>query len=130
MGQSVQSRLLIPIIITGLILLGLSAFVLLEVRERNVTEAGVTAGKALADQVTTLRTVYTKEIVGRAKQAGMDVNYDFDKRLNTIPLPATMVKFLGEQIEKYNPGSKIRLYSRYPFPHRAKTEGPIRFHTS
>jgi methyl-accepting chemotaxis protein len=32
------------------------------------------------------------------------------------------VKALGENIAKEHPGMAIRLYSRYPFPHRASTE--------
>lgn len=50
----------------------------------------------------------------------MKINYDFAQEKNTLPLPATLVNVLGQQIEKDYPGTKIRLYSPYPFPHRIK----------
>ena len=40
----------------------------------------------------------------------------------TLPLPATFTHALGEQIAKDFPGTVVRLYSQYPFPHRAPTE--------
>jgi len=92
------------------------------VNSHNVETLGVNKAKALADQVTTLRTFYTQEVVSRAKESGMNINYDWDVMPNTLPLPATFTNVLGKQIKKENPGTAIRLYSRYPFPHRKGTE--------
>jgi len=92
------------------------------VNSHNVETLGVNKAKALADQVVTLRTFYTQEVVSRAKESGMSINYDWDTVPNTLPLPATFTNVLGKQIKKENPGTAIRLYSRYPFPHRKATE--------
>ena len=61
-------------------------------------------------------------MVSRAKKMGLRLNYDFADRQDTFPLPATLVHHLGAKIAKEYPGMKVRLYSRYPFPHRASQE--------
>jgi methyl-accepting chemotaxis protein len=99
------------------------------VNTHNVETVGVHKAKALADQVTTLRNFYTQEVVSRAKESGMNINYDWDVTPNTLPLPATFTNVLGQQIKKENPGTAIRLYSRYPFPHRKATEVYDQFET-
>jgi methyl-accepting chemotaxis protein len=99
------------------------------VNAHNVETVGVHKAKALADQVMTLRNFYTQQVVSRAKEGGMRINYDWDVMPNTLPLPATFTNVLGEQIKKENPGTAIRLYSRYPFPHRKATEVYDQFET-
>ena len=91
---------------------------------------GSTRPKHWADQVTTLRNFYTQQVVSRAKESGMNINYDWDVMPNTLPLPATFTNVLGQQIKKENPGTAIRLYSRYPFPHRQGTEAYDQFETA
>ena len=59
--------------------------------------------KALADQVTTLRTFYTAQVVSRAKEVGMKVNYDWENEPFTLPLPATFTNVLGKEIQKAKP---------------------------
>jgi len=108
--------------LTAAVVVALCGGVMWMVNAHNVEIVGINKAKALADQVTTLRTFYTKEVVSRAKQSGMNINYDWDEMPNTLPLPATFTNVLGEQIKKENPGTAIRLYSRYPFPHRKATE--------
>lgn len=99
------------------------------VNSHNVETLGVNKAKALADQVATLRTFYTQQVVSRAKESGMRINYDWDEMPNTLPLPATFTNVLGQQIKKENPGTAIRLYSRYPFPNRKGTEVYDQFET-
>ncbi len=99
------------------------------VNTNNVEIVGVHKAKALADQVVTLRNFYTQQVVSRAKEGGMRINYDWEVMPNTLPLPATFTNVLGEQIKKENPGTAIRLYSRYPFPHRKGTEVYDKFET-
>jgi methyl-accepting chemotaxis protein len=117
-----STKILIPLLIVNGVMLAVCLAVLLAARETNVDAAGLGAAEAVANQVTTLRRFYTGEIVSRAKAAGMSVNYDFATRDKVLPLPATLVKALGEQIAEDHPGTAIRLYSRYPFPHRKSTE--------
>src|SRR5213076_1217567 len=55
----------------------------------------------------------------RAKKAGMEISFDYAGKDGALPLPATLVKALGESIAKEYPGTAVRLLSNHPFPHRA-----------
>lgn len=120
--SSLQTKLLVPIVLGGAIVTIGSVLLLFYVNSRNIETTGLNTAQALANQVTTLRRIYSNEVAMRAEKAGLELNYDFMTKDKTLPLPATMVNFLGESIATDFPGSKIRLYSRYPFPHRAATE--------
>jgi methyl-accepting chemotaxis protein len=117
-----STKILVPLLLVNAVMLAACLVVMLSAREQNVQTAGFGAAQAVANQVTTLRRFYTGEIVSRAKEAGMAVNYDFADRRDVLPLPATLVKALGAQIAEDHPGTVIRLYSRHPFPHRKATE--------
>src|SRR5262249_15690074 len=47
------------------------------------------------------------------------ITHNYINQEGAIPLPATLVKELGQRINKDRPGSDVRLYSDYPFPWRA-----------
>jgi signal transduction histidine kinase/ActR/RegA family two-component response regulator len=70
--------------------------------------------KALAE----VRTLYTNEVVMRARQQGIPVTHDYATRPDAIPLPATFSMELGERIGQQASGTLVRLYSDYPFPWR------------
>lgn len=70
--------------------------------------------------LTQFRTLYTSEVVSKAKKLGLDVTHDYMSRDNAIPLPATLSMKLGEEIGKHASGAKAKLYSPYPFPWRIK----------
>ncbi len=70
--------------------------------------------KALSE----VRTLYTKRVVGAAEQHGMTITHDYESRPGAIPLPATFSMELAERIGQASPGTKVRLYSDYPFPWR------------
>jgi methyl-accepting chemotaxis protein len=111
-------RLLLPMMLAGLAVLFTAGAILFYVRGQTVQAAGLNTAKSLAQQIVTLRTFYTAQIAERAKKAGMKLNFDFDQADNTLPLPATLVKVLGESIARDHPGMAIRLYSSHPFPNR------------
>ncbi|QDQ25521.1 methyl-accepting chemotaxis protein [Chitinimonas arctica] len=111
-------KLMIPVLLAGVAMLCAVMAILAHIRERTVEAAGMNTAQALASQIVTLRSFYTAEIGPRAKKAGMKLNFDFFTADNTLPLPATLVKTLGESITKDHPGMAIRLYSRHPFPNR------------
>lgn len=116
---SLAAKLMIPVVLIGLILVGVSTSVMFSIKQRNTRLAGENTAQALAKQIVSLRTFYTKEIVSRAKKMGIEVNHDFAEHDDVLPLPATLVHTLGERMAQDYPGTVIRLYSRHPFPHRA-----------
>ncbi|MES2947595.1 MAG: methyl-accepting chemotaxis protein [Pseudomonadota bacterium] len=98
---------------------------LTQARSNTVEVTGLTAGRAVTNQIVTLRAFYTKEIASRAKKAGMQLGHDFSEKEGMLPLPATLVKTLGESIAKAYPGTKLRLMSAYPFPNRSAAESKM-----
>ena len=92
--------------------IAVTVLMLVNTVERNTEVAGLTTARAVARQVETVRTFYTAEVVGRAKSARMQIDYDFHSQAATLPLPATLVNELGEELS----GSAIQLYSAHPFP--------------
>jgi methyl-accepting chemotaxis protein len=84
-----------------------------------VEQSGLNTARAVANQVVALRGFYTTEVTTRARSAGMELGSDYKEREKTLPLPATMVKALGEAIARDYPGTAVRLLSRHPFPNRA-----------
>jgi tRNA A-37 threonylcarbamoyl transferase component Bud32 len=81
---------------------------------------GVSIQAATLEQ---LREQYTSEVVSRAAVRGVPVRHDYREEKGAIPLPATLVKELGQRINKNRPGADVRLYSDYPFPWRVNS-GP------
>ncbi|MCB1959617.1 MAG: methyl-accepting chemotaxis protein [Rhodocyclaceae bacterium] len=115
-------QFLLPVIVSGVVVMAVLMVLLNQMRSETATAAGLNTAAAIADQIVSLRTFYTKEIVPRARTAGATLNYDFMDHDNVLPLPATLVKSLGESIARDHEGMQVRLFSRFPFPHRAKTE--------
>jgi len=120
-ARHLSHKLLVPLLLIGLVVIGCVLALVSYTRHDIVEKTGVATGRALANQVVTLRGFYTAEIASRAKKAGMELGYDFRQKENMLPLPATMVKALGESIAKDYPGTEVRLMSAHPFPNRAAT---------
>ncbi|MDP3816133.1 diguanylate cyclase domain-containing protein [Pseudomonas sp.] len=71
------------------------------------------------------RSLYTSEVVARARQYGMTITHDYQTTAQAIPLPATLSMLLGNRLTQQGSGASTRLYSPYPFPWRAQ-EGGLR----
>jgi adenylate cyclase len=69
------------------------------------------------------RTLYTSEVVIRARTKGLEVTHDYDSKEGAIPLPVTLSILLGNHLAAKGTGGETRLYSDYPFPWR-KNGGP------
>ena len=117
--RRLSHQLLLPLLLVGAVVIASVVALALRTRSESVEQAGLTTGRAVANQVVTLRSFYTAEITSRAKKAGMQLGFDYRDKENTLPLPATLVKALGESVAKEYPGTDVRLMSRYPFPNRA-----------
>lgn len=118
---TLRRQLLLPILAIGMALAS-ACWLLAMHTERQTTElAGLATARSLAAETTSLRRFYTEQVVARAKQAGMGIGHDYATRDKTLPVPATFVKALGEQIAKDHPGTTVRLFSRHPFPHAKAT---------
>lgn len=120
--KEISTKLTLIAAAGGVVILISTWLTLNSLKLKSAEAAGYKAASSMAEQIATMRGFYTSEILSRAKKAGVKANYDFEQYDDVLPLPATFVHELGEHITKNDPGMKIRLYSRYPFPHRAKSE--------
>lgn len=71
------------------------------------------------EALSTVRSVYTSEVVGPASKAGITATHDYLQRDGTIPLPATLTIAIGDRIGQSDSGVEVALYSDYPFPFRS-----------
>jgi len=76
--------------------------------------------KRYLEAISAFRSLYTSEVVIRAKKYGMKITHDYLNVENSIPLPATLSMALGKELGKTQSDAKTFLYSPYPFPWREK----------
>jgi methyl-accepting chemotaxis protein len=124
---SLAKKILLPMILGGIALVALTLFIMSTAKQASMEQAGLTTAETLSSQIVTLRRFYTAEVASRAKAAGMSLDFDYATRDKTLPLPATLVKVLGQELTAEHPELHVRLYSRYPFPIRAATESYDQF---
>lgn len=86
------------------------------IQNQLIDKIAVKQAERLTSVLEEFRGLYTSEIVSNAKQDGLQVIHNYKNIENTLPLPATLNKLLSESINKVFSNSKIRLYSKYPFP--------------
>ena len=122
---TLAQRLLVATLCVSAVLAAILLIYLAHARTSAVEASGLTAARAVSSQIVALRAFYTKEIASRAKKAGMQLGHDFADKDGMLPLPATLVKTLGESIAKEYPGSKLRLMSAHPFPNRTAAESKL-----
>ncbi|MCK4710143.1 MAG: DUF3365 domain-containing protein, partial [Gammaproteobacteria bacterium] len=110
-------RLFLPvlaILVVGLAIIGWQVPV--SIRD-NAEQAAIDTAKNTVNQYKALRKYYVKNVMEKvlaSSEIKGSINHRTEK--NSIPLPATMIHDLSEIVSKQ--GSKISLYSAYPFPNR------------
>ena len=120
--RPVETKLLLLIFSGALLVLIGSMLVMFRVRQSNVELVGTTTAQTMADQLFSLRTFYSTQVVPRAREGGLELNHNWDSREATLPVPASLIKAVGADFEETHPGTIVRTYSRYPWPNRAATE--------
>jgi methyl-accepting chemotaxis protein len=113
----IRGKLLLPIVIFAILIgIGVVWYVQYLAREQAVQTA-LDEAKRLSTQVQETREYYTKNVVAKATKQNLEVTHDYAQKPDAIPLPATMIHELNDSLSKRE-GYTIRLYSKYPFPHR------------
>jgi methyl-accepting chemotaxis protein len=121
-NRSIQTKLVLPIMFSALAVIGISIACMLYLKQQNMELAGAAAASSVANQMQSLRGFYSETVVPRIKKAGMQPHFEFLDHDDRLPAPATLVNVLGNKLNADHPGSRMRLFSRYPFAHRADTE--------
>jgi PAS domain S-box-containing protein len=112
--QSLWKPLLALSVIGIIIIISVVPFIF---NETTIKDATLVAQNT-AQQYSSLRSYYTKNIVSKLKASDqITISSDYKDKKHGIPLPATMIHELSELSE--SSGLKIKLYSAFPFPERA-----------
>ena len=89
--------------------------------KNNLHNDAVKYGTQTIKQYQEIRSYYNKNVVQKVtQQTTLNVDAQHKGRPDTIPLPATMIHDISEQLSQSIDGMKIKLYSDYPFPNRAE----------
>jgi methyl-accepting chemotaxis protein len=108
---------LMPVFAAAILVVGAGIWIGVPRAIRSGVEADAVAGaERTVQQFKQLRAYYTEKVVAKALKAGMPVNFDHAGKDGTVPLPATMIHDLSAELSKG--GTRIGLYSPYPFPNR------------
>jgi methyl-accepting chemotaxis protein len=118
--RTVAVRILVPTIAAlSVATLGSVAYLRAETRANTVASSVAAAQRTIA-QFKTLRGYYTKYVVDIVKRdSTLRVGIDHKQQSGIIPLPATMIHELSEELSAQDQGIRLALYSPYPFPNRS-----------
>jgi len=119
---NVRGKILIPFLALSAILVFIVHHNLLKIANEQSEEGRLLTAKMVINQIRQLRGYYAKNVVGPALKSEMKINQNHKESDSTLPLPATMVHELNEQMSAEE-GYSVRLYSDYPFPWREKKGG-------
>lgn len=92
-------------------------------RIKLIESTSLSHAQLYSDAITTFRSLYTSEVVARAKSTGIDVVHNYEEIDGAIPLPATLSMRVASSIGKLSGDTRVQLYSPYPFPWRSELGG-------
>jgi len=117
---SIKMKVFIPVVIGSIISIIFIAYTVQRINKENMVNQSVKQGADTVVQYKKIRAYYTKKVVVPVKKAhAMKINFDHANKIDTIPLPATMIHDLSALISDNEDGIKLKLYSNYPFPNRS-----------
>jgi len=118
MKKSILFQLFLPISILFILIIVVVAFVTPSIMKSNAEADTLLSAQRTVNQLKQLRAYYTKNIIKKVVgRDGIRGDFNYQNNPDAIPLPATMIHDLSKiySIE----GTKVKLYSAFPFPNRA-----------
>ncbi len=116
--NSIFWRLFLPFIFVSLLGLILAAVYIPSILKQNVISSAVETAENNVKQFKVLRKYYVKNVIKKVL-SGSNIKgaVNHKNNPNAIPLPATLIHDLSEELS--SAGTSLKLYSAYPFPNRA-----------
>jgi methyl-accepting chemotaxis protein/aerotaxis receptor len=114
-------KIILPLIVGGAIISAIFITQVLHLEKRVLTESGHSTALSLIGTARNARLFYAREIVPKAQMAGLVPTPLFQGDPHAIPLPASLMRGLGEMPVPSDTGT-IRLFSHYPFKFRTPAE--------
>ena len=95
-------RLGIVVLAVGLAIAGIGFVIINEVQRRAVEAQAIKTAESVVAQMLATRAVYTKDVVAKLQADGIGVDFspEFRERKGRVPLPATMVHLISDEVNK------------------------------
>jgi methyl-accepting chemotaxis protein len=113
----VRTKLLLPVVLFTVLVGAAVVWYVRKLAAEQAVQSALDEAKRLTTQVQATREYYTAHVAAVARKQHLEVTHDYAKKPGAIPLPATMIHDLNEELTRRE-GYTVRLYSEYPFPHR------------
>ena len=115
--RSLIYKLIIPVVVVSIIGIAAVTYVIPRIIKQNAVDDAIEMSKNTVTQYKALRKYYTEHVIKKVlSNSELSASFNHKTEENSIPLPATMIHDLSENLEKE--GTHIKLYSKYPFPNR------------
>ncbi|MBC9070937.1 DUF3365 domain-containing protein [Thauera sp. CAU 1555] len=114
---SLRSKVLLPILLGGLLIGGVGAVKMEDLEHAVLAEAGRANASSLIDTARNARSFYARHVIPKASANGLQPTHEFASDPNGIPLPASVMRALGEMSNGAT-GNQLQLYSDQPFRFR------------
>ncbi|WP_373001661.1 ATP-binding protein [Sulfurimonas sp.] len=119
MSPIAKFKIFLPIILLIIVEVLIITKVSSSLHEKSMREDRVEHAVRTIEQYKELRQYYSKNIISKVlKYSDLKVDSNHKHILDTIPLPATFIHDISENITKNVKGMQFKLYSDYPFPNR------------
>nr|WP_256489626.1 methyl-accepting chemotaxis protein [Pleionea sp. CnH1-48] len=116
--KSLFWRLFGPVLVIVIVAAVAMMFIIPSSIKAGAIKDAIASAQNTVQQFKTLRAYYTKNVVAPVlSDSNLKPHYDH-KQSGRIPLPATMIHELSDELKKK--GMSVRLYSQYPFPNRSQ----------
>ena len=115
-------KIIIPAALLSIIMLAILAIGLKHVHNESLEASGFQSGQDLIEMAFNARMFYNQQIVPKALNAGLTLTHDHTAEPHGIPLPATVMRSLGEMSVDNQSTSEFRLFSDQPFKFRKANE--------
>ena len=121
LSQSLLLKLTLPTLaIFSFVAIAASIYVP-QLLEESAVDTAVKSAENTVKQYKTMRAYYTKNVVKKVLNGSeMKPHFDHEGDASKIPLPATFIHDLSQELAKQ--GTAIKLYSNYPFPNRSERQ--------
>ena len=117
---SIKTKVFIPVILGTIISISFITYTVNQINNTTMIEQSLKMGTQTVERYKKLRAYYTKHVIIPVKKSqSLKIDFDHKDKIDTIPLPATMIHDLSEIISDDPNGLQLKLYSDYPFPNRA-----------
>lgn len=128
----VSWKLILPLGLGFALLIAVVVHQMNRLYDETLEQAGQQNAADLIEMAFNARVFYNQHIVPKGREAGLHISHDHENDPHAIPLPATVMRSLGEMSQEggsersgFEGGSEFRLYSDQPFRFRSAAESRL-----